>query len=171
MPQPIPSAMTGAIAVALALAGAAPVAAQPRPGLSAADQAAAFRAAGFRLARGKWRNCDDPGTAGYAAGAIEQARDVDGDGLPDAVVTEGSTFCFGMTGTGFAVVSKQPGGAWKLITQSEGVATFLPRRAAKGWPDLEIGGPGFCFPVHRWNGRAYVQNRYQYQGRPCRPPR
>jgi len=36
-------------------------------------------------------------------------------------------------------------------------------------PDMSVGGPGFCFPVLRWNGKAYVQNRYQYEGKACRP--
>ena len=156
----------------VALLAAVPVVAQLRPAtLSVADQAAAFRAAGFTLVRGKWRNCDDPGTASYGPGEIEQARDIDGDGRPDAVIVESSSFCYGDDGTGFAVVSKQASGAWRFITRSEGVATFLPRRAARGWPDLEVGGPGFCFPVQRWNGREYAPLRFQYQGKPCRPRR
>jgi hypothetical protein len=28
-----------------------------------------------------------------------------------------------------------------------------------------------CFPVLRWNGREYKQQRWQYDGKPCRPPR
>ncbi|HET6490440.1 MAG TPA: hypothetical protein VFG28_11850 [Syntrophales bacterium] len=31
----------------------------------------------------------------------------------------------------------------------------------KGYPDLMIGGPGFCHPVWRWNGKAYQHFRNQ----------
>ncbi|MGE8140706.1 hypothetical protein ACQKOE_01900 [Novosphingobium sp. NPDC080210] len=136
--------------------------------LPSADQAAAFRAAGYTRAGGQWRKCDDPGTAGYTAGSVEQVKDLNGDGLPEAVITEGSTFCFGMTGTGFELVSKQANGSWRLMASRTGMATFLATKGVGGWPDIEIGGPGFCFPVERWNGRAYAFHRRQYEGRPCR---
>jgi hypothetical protein len=140
--------------------------------LSPADEAAAFRAAGFKHVGRQWRACGDPGSASYTPGAIETLRDIDGDGRPDAVITEGSVACFGQAETGYALVSKQADGRWKLIDQRPGVATLLPRRAGTtGWPDIEVGGPGFCFPVLRWNGSAYAIQRHQYEGKPCRPGR
>ncbi len=36
-----------------------------------------------------------------------------------------------------------------------------------GWPDIENGGPGFCFAVYRWNGQKYDVNRYEYNGKAC----
>ena len=144
--------------------------AQAQSGLSAADQAAAFRAAGFTRVGKQWKSCSDGSdSASYAPGAVETVRDIDGDGLPDAVLTEGGAMCYGMTGQSFWLVSKQANGSWKLITTEIGIPTFLPRAGARGWPDIEIGGPSFCFPVHRWNGRAYVAHRFQYEGKPCRP--
>ena len=47
---------------------------------------------------------------------------------------------------------------------------FLATKGVGGWPDLSLGGPGFCFAVMRWNGRAYVFNRNEYEGKRCRPP-
>lgn len=164
------------IRLSLLLIAAVPAAAQAAPPspapvkLSAADQTAAFRAAGFKLDRGKWKACGDPGTATYSPGAIESVADRNGDGLPDAVITEGGTYCFGMTGAGYALVSKQANGKWRLMSGGTGLLAFLPSRGAERWPDLEIGGPGFCFPVQRWNGRAYVLNRHEYEGKRCRPP-
>lgn len=155
----------------LGLLCAYPVAADAQSRLSQTDEAAAFRAAGFKRVAGQWQACGDPGSASYEPGRIESSRDINGDGFADAVIVEGSSACFGMAGQGFSVVSKQAGGGWRLITQNTGIATFLPRRRPTGWPDMEIGGPGFCFPVHRWNGKAYVLNRFQYEGRPCRPAR
>jgi hypothetical protein len=142
------------------------------PALSPADSTAAFKAAGF-VQRGKqWKSdCGDPGTATYSPGAIDTVRDLNGDGLPEAVITEGGTYCYGMTGTGFTLVSKQPKGGWKRITGDTGIPDFLKTKGVGGWPDIEIGGPGFCFPVQRWNGKAYVVHRHQYEGKACRPNR
>jgi hypothetical protein len=51
------------------------------------------------------------------------------------------------------------------------VAEILATKGAGGWPDISVGGPGFCFPVFRWNGTAYANHRLEYQGKPCRAPR
>ena len=136
--------------------------------LTPADEAAAFKAAGFTLKGKQWSNCDDP-TPTYSPGHVAEVRDLNGDGRPDAVITEGGTYCFGHTGAGYAVVSKQANGSWKKVTGGTGIATFLPSKGRDGWPDIEVGGPGFCFPVERWNGKAYVLNRHEYEGKPCRP--
>ena len=135
--------------------------------LSPADEAAAFKAAGFKLSGKQWRACDDP-TAGYTPGAVQEVRDLDGDGRPEAILVEGGTFCYGNTGAGYSLVSQQANGRWKLITSGTGMLMVLATKGAGGWPDLEIGGPGFCFPVQRWNGREYVLHRREYEGKPCR---
>ncbi len=147
--------------------------AAPTLALAPADQAAAFRAAGFKRVGGQWQGCGDPGTASYTPGAIEQVADLNGDGRPEAILSEGSAFCFGETGQGYAVVSKQADGSWKVVTQGTGMITILATpapvlAATSGWPDLEIGGPGFCFPVERWNGREYALHRQEYEGKACK---
>jgi hypothetical protein len=103
----------------------------------------------------------------YAPGAIEQVKDLNGDGRPDAVVTESGGICYGNTGTAFWIVSQQANGSWKSMFNNVGIAEFLSTRGVGGWPDISIGGPGFCFPVMRWNGSAYVLNRRAYEGKPC----
>lgn len=155
-------------ALCLALLPAAALAAPPVK-LSPADEIAAFRAAGFKRVGRQWQACGDPSTLGYSPGAIEQVADLNSDGRPEAVVTEGSSYCFGSTEVGYTLVGKQTDGSWKLITGGPGMVTVLVAKGADGWPDLEIGGPGFCFPVERWNGRAYVLHRHQYEGKVCRP--
>ena len=135
--------------------------------LATSDEAAAFRAAGFTLKGKQWRACDDP-TPTYTPGAIEEVRDLNGDGRPEAVITEGGTYCYGNTGVGYSLVSKQANGSWKLISNGTGILNFLTTKGVGGWPDIEIGGPGFCFPVERWNGNKYVLQRKQYEGKPCR---
>ena len=157
-------------AACIAVLVAAPAFAQP--GLTATEQAAAFEAAGFVLQGGEWHSdCGDPGTSSYTAGAIDTVRDLNGDGRPEAVITEGSTYCYGNSGVGYAIVGKQANGSWRKIAGGTGIPSFLPTKGVAGWPDIEIGGPGFCFPVERWDGRGYVLNRHAYEGRPCKPPR
>ena len=136
--------------------------------LSSAEETAAFEASGFTLKGNEWRSaCEDPGTPSYTPGKIEQVLDLNGDGYPEALITEGGTFCYGHTGVGFSLVSKQPDGTWKLVNSGIGIVSFL-NTSADGWPDIEIGGPGFCFPVERWNGKEYVLHRHEYDGKPCR---
>jgi hypothetical protein len=147
---------------------AAPVVAQSV--LAPADEAAAFTAAGFKRVDGQWRACEDPGTASYSRGAIEQVADLNGDGRPEAFISEGSSYCYGMQGSGYALVSKQADGSWKLITSGSGLPSPLSTKGVGGWPDLEIGGPGFCFAVERWNGSEYQLHRHEYEGKACRPP-
>ncbi len=162
--------ITSASVRMLSLAFFAPIVLASAPPLSDADRDAALRAAGFEQKDGHWRSaCEDSGTPSYTPGAIETVRDLNGDGRPEAVVTEGGTYCYGHTGTGFTVVSKQADGTWKAIHSATGMASFRNTKGADGWPDIEIGGPGFCFPVMRWDGREYRLQRHEYEGKPCRP--
>ena len=139
--------------------------------LPAADQAAAFKAAGFKKKGNQWRACDDPGTASYTPGHIDKVQDLNGDGQLEALITEGSSFCYGGDVPGYFLVSRQQDGNWKLITKGSGMVDFLPTKGTGGWPDIQVGGPGFCFPVERWNGKAYALNRYEYEGKRCKPQR
>jgi len=135
--------------------------------LSTADEAAAFHAAGFKQHGKQWKSCKDS-SASYVSGAIEQVQDLNGDGRPEAVITEGSTACFGDTGVGYALVSKQADGGWAVLSRGVGILIVQKTKGKDGWPDLEIGGPGFCFPIERWNGSEYKVVGKQYEGKPCK---
>lgn len=160
---------TGMTAFVLAC-GFAAHAQTPALVLSKTDQAAAFKAAGFTLKGKEWRACDtgDSG-APYTPGAIQPVGDLNGDGRPEALVTEGGSYCYGFTGEAFTLLSKQADGSWRVMTADTGIAEFLAIGGVGNWPDISVGGPGFCFPVKRWNGKEYVQNRYQYEGKNCKP--
>lgn len=165
MPTPVPRASAG---TTVAKPATAPAAQSP-----AARDAAIFRAAGLKQTRRGWESgCDDPSAgSAYDPGRIEQMKDLNGDGRPDAVVTEGGSYCYGNTGTAFWLVSQQANGSWKLLYTEIGIAEFLTTKGVGGWPDISIGGPGFCFPVVRWNGTTYKLNRNAYEGKPCKPNR
>lgn len=162
-----------AAAPAPPLATAAPVT-NPAPGaeplLKSEDEAALFKAAGFKKKGKQWRSgCEDP-TPSYAPGKIEKLADLNGDNRTEALITEGGSYCYGNTGQGFWLLSQQADGQWKLLLQSTGMAEFLGTRGKDNYPDVSIGGPGFCFPVVRWNGSAYKPNRWEYEGKSCKQP-
>lgn len=137
--------------------------------LSDADKMAVFKAAGAVQKKGMWLMCaDEPNPSGAT---IESVRDLNGDGRPEAVVTEGGTFCYGRAEAGYALLSKQADGSWRVMTGGGGIPEFLKTRGAGKWPDISIGGPGFCFPVERWNGKEYALNRFEYEGKRCKPQR
>jgi hypothetical protein len=141
--------------------------AQAPSDLSDADRVAVFKAAGAVHRADKWIICgDDPEASGAS---IDEVRDLNGDGQPEAVVSEGGSFCYGFTGTGFQLLSRQADGHWNRITGDIGIPEFLKTRGVGGWPDISIGGPGFCFPVQRWNGTEYVVQRHEYEGKACKP--
>lgn len=142
---------------------------QAVPELSAQDQNRAFTAAGFSMRDGQWHSaCIDEGDA-YVSGTLDLVDDLDGDGKPEAIITEASSACFGEAGTAFALVSKQAGGEWRLLMRANGYATPLSGRGIIGFPDIEVGGAGECYPVFRWEEGEYRLNRHQYEGRPCQP--
>lgn len=102
-------------------AAAAPGASAPPSG-----DAAIFLAAGFKMRRGQWESgCNDDNDVGgpgsYEPGTIAERRDLNGDGKPDVVITEGGTYCYGNTGAAFWVMSQQADGRSKRMFNSVGV--------------------------------------------------
>jgi hypothetical protein len=135
-----PAAAPGDAVAAAPRAAAAPPAAPAPPAaatavattLQPADESAAFKAAGFAKRGKAWRSaCDDPGSTSYSPGRIEQVADLNGDGLPDAVISEGGTYCYGHTGQAFWLVAKQSDGRWALLTHSTGIPEFLKTKGAQ----------------------------------------
>ena len=131
------------------------------------DEAAAYRVAGFNKVGKQWRACEDSESLSYEAGKIEKIDDFNQDGKLDALITESSAMCYGNAGVAYYLVTNKSNGKWKLITKGVGTPKFLKTLGVEGWPDLEIGGPSFCFPVQRWNGKSYVLNRHQYENKVC----
>ncbi len=175
VPAPVSQASAAPVPAAAPspTAAASPAAAPPggQTQLSATETNAAFQAAGFQLRGNQWRACvDDPGTASYSPGAIDRVADLNGDGRPEVVIVESSAYCFGSPHQGYWLLSQRADGSWQLMDRGTGMVDVLATKGNDGWPDLEVGGPGFCFPVRRWNGREYQQQRWEYEGKPCKPP-
>lgn len=120
--------------------------------LPRSEQIKAFRAAGFDDQSSK---CELEETGRYTPATMELVKDLNGDGRPDALITEGSVHCYGPEGVGFYLVSQQRDGQWKLMVSESGSAEFLTSKGRDGWPDIQVGGPGLCFPVLRYDGKRY----------------
>lgn len=130
--------------------------------ITAADRTAALRATGFRPKGQKW--VDESGEC-EAFIEPEGVRDLNGDGRPEIVVTGSGGFCYSNTGQGYWLMQKTPAGTWRVVDQNQGIPTFLSTRGVGGWQDIQVGGPGFCFPIMRYDGKAYVPNRKREEQR------
>lgn len=141
---------------------------QKAAALAPAQFAAIMLAGGYKHVGREWQGCE--GSTKVTPAEVE-FRDLNGDGRPEAIVSEGGTECFGMAGTGFQILRPVPGG-WQSMTNA-GAVTGIPdwkkTRGVDGYPDIIVGGPGFCFPVERFNGHAYDLIGFEYEGRPCKP--
>ena len=142
--------------IALAAASATP---------TVSPNVAIFKAAGAVKRGARWMICVEDLNA---SARIDRIADLNGDGRPEAIVSEDGSYCHGAAGTGFTLLSQQADGKWKPILVIDGIPEFLKTKGAGGWPDISVGGPGFCFPVLRWNGRAYANHRREYEGKACR---
>jgi hypothetical protein len=119
-----------------------------------------FKAADFKKTKYGWEgNCD--------TGQITIYKDLNGDGLKDAVISVQSPVCYGRTGFGYYIVTQQKDASWKMIFSNSGAPKFIETKGKDGWPDIENQGAGFCFAVYRWNGKEYEINRYEYEGKTC----
>lgn len=130
--------------------------------LRPAEKIAIWKAAGFQMRGGKaYDGCDQPKQP-----PIER-RDLNGDGKAEVIVRD-EGMCYGMAGAYFAILTPDGPGKWRPVINMIGIPRLLKTRA-EGWPDIEVGGPGFCFPVWRYTGKIYDHHRNEYEGKACKP--
>ena len=85
--------------------------AETKPNISTKEASQIFKAAGFAKTKHGWKgSCD--------TGEITTYKDLNGDGLKDAVISDYSTMCYGNTGVGYHIVAQQKTGNWKLIFEN-----------------------------------------------------
>lgn len=138
--------------------------------LSTADRDALFRAAEMQpIGGGKWTGCVDD-SSGRSEAQVAMVQDINGDGRPEAMIRDGGTYCNGMAGVNSTVLTRDASGAWRIIYSNQGFVNFLVSRGTDGFPDIEAGLPGFCFPYFRWNGQEYEMiARLSDEGKACEP--
>jgi len=135
--------------------GAALLFAKGSSGLSVAVQDSIYQATGLGLdsAGTGFLLCDEP------AGAEVTFSDWNGDGAPEVLVIYGNSCNGGMTGSAGLLFIRDSAGTY---VPNFGFPAFSVEPQAEGnlgYPDLLIGGPGFCFPLWRWDGTAYQHLR------------
>lgn len=81
--------------------------------------------------------------------------DLNGDGIQEVFVYWGNTCTSGSTGSSLSMFAKNNSGHYR---DQFGFPAFdytaLPS-GNDGYPDLQFGGPGFCFAVWSWTGSQY----------------
>ncbi|WP_114946504.1 hypothetical protein [Microvirga calopogonii] len=88
-----------------------------------------------------------------------EPMDLNGDGVEEVMITarheDGGAGCFGRVGVSKTLMIKTKSGEWKAnLGYLSDPITVMPEKSG-GFPDLELGGPGFCHPIWRWNGAEY----------------
>jgi len=125
------------------------------PAFSPGETAEIYKAAGFKVEGGKVIGCDAADPDWPRSSFFTEAVDLNGDGKPEAIVTEGNIACYGRDEQGFTVLAKNPDGTWRRLAAHSG-GTLVLKTRHHGWLDIEYGGPGMQKPpVLRWNGKSY----------------
>lgn len=105
----------------------------------------------LKAAKGTYFDKDCNEALDYEAEAV----DLNGDGQPEVFTVVHGTCLGGWAGNSVNLFIKNADGQWKPQFGFPGTYTVRKTRN-KGFPDIEIGGPGLCFPVWRWNGERYA---------------
>lgn len=133
----------------------------------------AFISAGFTNIDGDWiSECGLMAletNSPYTFASVSEIIDFNGDNLDDLVITDGGSFCAGMSGVESYILISMPDGGWKLEFKASGSLKILDRSSTTNWLEFTVGGPGFCFPVF---GRLEANSKYQivrheYSGELC----
>ena|SRR5687767_5650262 len=84
--------------------------------------------------------------------------DMNKDGKEEIFVHFGNSFTSGNTGTIIALFIKNSSGVYQNHLGFPGMIPDALATVNQGYPDLLIGGPGFEYPVLRWNGKTYANH-------------
>jgi hypothetical protein len=122
--------------------------------LPPAEMAAVYKAAGLTERGGKILDA-----CGKAIEPQVDVVDLNGDGQPEVFVLANDSICYGVAGGELTLLIKDKQGHWQANLGFSAGGYKLLSTKNKGYPDIEIGGPGFCAPVWRWNGRAYAGHK------------
>ncbi len=95
----------------------------------------------------------------YPFGVMVMPTDLNKDGKEEIFITFGNSYTSGNTGSSIALFIKNAAGVYEMNFGFPGMSPDILTTINKGYPDLVVGGPGFEFPVFRWNGRSY--NNYK----------
>lgn len=91
----------------------------------------------------------------YPFAATVLPTDLNKDGEEEIFISFGNSYTSGNTGSSIVLFIKNATGVYGMNLGFPGMAPDVLTTLNKGYPDLVVGGPGFEFPVFRWNGKIY----------------
>lgn len=98
----------------------------------------------------------DQGSKEYPFTATVYPTDLNKDGKDEIFIVFGNSYTSGATESSVALFIKNAAGVYTDNLGFPGTAPDILSTISLGYPDLLIGGPGFEFPVLRWNGKTYA---------------
>lgn len=137
--------------------------AQNAGALGDADRRAIYDQLGLRVgADGKalvFKDMDSCPAITPGTGDINvETADLNGDSKTEVFVSLGSTCMFGYAGIGVFLFTQAAPQRWQSHNLGSGIVVVQTDQHM-GYADVMVGGPGFCHPVLRWNGKTYVFDR------------
>lgn len=97
----------------------------------------------------------DKDSKDYPFSAVVSPTDLNKDGSEEIFVTFGNSYTSGNTGSSIALYIKNASGTYTPHLGFPGISPDILTTTNLGYPDILVGGPGFEFPVLRWNGKTY----------------
>lgn len=92
---------------------------------------------------------------GQPARATIEFRDMNSDGRKEVLVIFGNTCTSGHTGSSALLFIRDASGMLRPHFGFSAASLDPLPESNQGYPDLLVGGPGFCFAVWRWDGATY----------------
>ncbi len=130
-------------------------------GLSMADQVGILTTLALRVSEDGQALVEE--VCGQTVSWEVERRDLNADGTDEVLVQYGNTCLFGMAGTSVLLFVRDADGSFRQHLGLPGMIAEVRSEGAQGWPDLLIGGPGFCFGVWRWSGSTYEHHKNEPQ--------
>lgn len=98
-----------------------------------------------------------------------EIKDINGDAVDEIIVVQqasGAASCFGHAGSLISLLISDGKGGWQDQFGFPGASLQFHPRTDSAWPDIEIIGPGFCFPIWRYHEGGYGIWRTCEEGKP-----
>ena len=110
-----------------------------------------FKQLNFTLSKDKKQFMSDE----FEVGVQPYITDMNKDGNEEVFIVMESSALYGNTGQDFILYIKNSKGNFERDPELGGGIAMILVSKNPGYPDIAIGGPGFDFPICRWDGKKY----------------